>query len=141
MTDENGKRMYTLESAAGKLGMQKKTLDDYYYKLKSAQTLGFDFEKNKHEKIGMLRKFVKENKKKQLENGVGVATNQSAPWGSGFYNNKGGQFVGQSGGVGTSYAHSYHQPYPQKPPEDEIDKYFVKDNDESSLSSDSEQSE
>jgi len=31
-----------------RLGMQKKTLDDYYYKLKTAQSLGFDFEKNKH---------------------------------------------------------------------------------------------
>lgn len=66
MTDENGKKLYTLEQAAAKLGIHKKTLDDYYYKLKGAQSLGFDIEKNRHEKIGVLRRFVKENKKKGI---------------------------------------------------------------------------
>lgn len=40
--------MYTLDQAAQKLGMQRKTLDDYYYKLKNAQSYGFDIEKNKN---------------------------------------------------------------------------------------------
>ncbi len=42
-TDTFGKKLYTLESAAEKLGMQRKTLDDYFYKMKSAYGYGFDF--------------------------------------------------------------------------------------------------
>ena len=59
-------------------------------------------------------------------------------WGSGFFSNNGGQYTGYGVGIAHgSYAPSYHQPLPQKPPEDEIDKYFVKDSDSSSSSSDS----
>jgi hypothetical protein len=39
--------------------MQKKTLDDYYYKIKNAHSFGFDFDKFKNDKIGVLRQFVK----------------------------------------------------------------------------------
>jgi hypothetical protein len=42
MTDHNGKKLYTLETAASKLNMQKKTLDDYYYKIKKGVAYGFD---------------------------------------------------------------------------------------------------
>ena len=47
--------------------MQRKTLDDYYYKIKNAVSYGFDLEKNINEKIGLLRQFLKEciNNKKQ----------------------------------------------------------------------------
>ncbi len=31
--DENGKKMYTMDSAAKELGILKKTLDDYNYQL------------------------------------------------------------------------------------------------------------
>lgn len=83
----------------------------------------------------MLRKFVKQNKMKKNSASIGMP---SSPWGSGFFSNKGSQFSGHSVGVAnSSYAQSYQQPLPQKPPEDEIDKYFVKDNDQSSSSSDS----
>ena len=34
--DSNGKRIYTLETAAVKVGLAKKTLDDYYYQLTQA---------------------------------------------------------------------------------------------------------
>lgn len=75
----------------------------------------------------MLRKFVKQNKMKKNSASNGMP---SSSWGSGFFSNKGGQFSGNSVGVAnSSYAHSYQQPLPQKPPEDEIDKYFVKDSD------------
>jgi hypothetical protein len=39
--------------------MQRKTLDDYYYKIKNAVSYGFDLEKNMNEKIGLLRQFLK----------------------------------------------------------------------------------
>lgn len=83
----------------------------------------------------MLRKFVKENKqnKNGSNNGVGPSMTSQYAWGSGFFSNKGGHFAGQGIGVSNgSYAHGYQPPLPQKPSEDEIDKYFAKDNDESS---------
>jgi hypothetical protein len=46
------------------INMAKKTLDDYFYQIKMAQEFGFEFEENLHQKIGVLRKFVRENKKK-----------------------------------------------------------------------------
>lgn len=47
----------------------KKTLDDWYMQIKVASEHHFDFQKNLNEKIGVLRKFAKENnmKKKELE--------------------------------------------------------------------------
>jgi len=39
-----------------------KSLDDYFLQLKFGKKLGFDFEKHKNEKVGVLRKYVKKNK-------------------------------------------------------------------------------
>ena len=80
-----------------------------------------------------MRQFVKESKKSQLGQ-TSMSTYNGAMWqnGAGSSNYNGN-------GVGMSYAGSYQQPFPQKPPEDEIDKYFAKDSENSS--SDSEQSE
>jgi hypothetical protein len=36
IVDISGKKMYNLESAANKLGVSKRTLDDYYYVIKTA---------------------------------------------------------------------------------------------------------
>jgi len=41
--DLYGKKIFTLESAALKLGISKRTLDDYYYQITNAQAYGFDF--------------------------------------------------------------------------------------------------
>jgi len=43
------------------IGISRKTLDDYFLQLRRADDLGFDFEANKNKKMGVLRKFVKEN--------------------------------------------------------------------------------
>jgi hypothetical protein len=43
IVDIFGKKIYNLESAANKIGISKRTLDDYYYLIKSAETLTFDF--------------------------------------------------------------------------------------------------
>ena len=57
--DTKGRRLYTLEEAAKKVGIAKKTLDDYFNQMKMAHGYNFDFEKHKNQKVGFLRKFVK----------------------------------------------------------------------------------
>lgn len=54
-----GKKLYTTELAAEKFGINKRTLGDYYYQLKSARSYSFDFDKHKEENIGFLRQFNK----------------------------------------------------------------------------------
>lgn len=70
MTDQYGKKVHTLESAARIVGIQKKTLDDYNYQIQLGQSFCFDFEKHKNDKIGVLRKFIKQKKEelKRLHN-------------------------------------------------------------------------
>ena len=46
------------------MNVPKKTLDDYFYQIKQGQEYGFDFEANLHQKIGVLRKYVREHHKK-----------------------------------------------------------------------------
>lgn len=60
MVDEKGKRVYTLQTAATQTGLAKKTLDDYYYQLRQAEYYGFDFQNHMDDKIGVLRRFVKQ---------------------------------------------------------------------------------
>ena len=62
-TDEKGKRIHTLESAAEVVGVAKKTLDDYYANIRVAESYGFDFQTNMNQKIGVLRKFVRVHQK------------------------------------------------------------------------------
>lgn len=45
--------------AAALVGYSKKSLDDYILNIRYAAKFGFDFEKNKNEKIGTLRSFVR----------------------------------------------------------------------------------
>jgi len=52
----------SLEEAAKQVGIQKKTLDDYLLQLRAGRRYGFDFNSNKHEKVGVLRAFVKKAK-------------------------------------------------------------------------------
>lgn len=58
---------YSLENAAGKIGMSKKSLDDYLLQIRYGKRLGFDFHENKDEGIGKLRTFVK-NAQQQVAN-------------------------------------------------------------------------
>ena len=58
--DENGelKRM-SLEEAAVKVDVSKKSLDDYLSQIRLGRFNGFDFNKNKDAKVGVLRSFNK----------------------------------------------------------------------------------
>jgi hypothetical protein len=41
--DGRGKRIYTLDTAAEKVGLAKKTLDDYLYQMRQGEYFGFKF--------------------------------------------------------------------------------------------------
>ena len=55
----NHQRM-SLEAAAKEVGVSKKSLDDYLAQLRAGRTYGYDVNYKKREKIGDLRRFVKE---------------------------------------------------------------------------------
>eukprot|EP00826_Nyctotherus_ovalis_P018302 TRINITY_DN15466_c0_g1_i13.p1 TRINITY_DN15466_c0_g1~~TRINITY_DN15466_c0_g1_i13.p1 ORF type:complete len:209 (+),score=66.36 TRINITY_DN15466_c0_g1_i13:73-699(+) len=66
--DAGGKSVkYSLDDAAKLVGIAKKTLDDYLLQLRAGKKYGFDFQKHKDEKVGTLRSYVKEKKKKERE--------------------------------------------------------------------------
>lgn len=56
---------YSLEDAATKVGVSKKSLDDYLLQLRFGRRYGFDFSAKRNEKVGALRTFVKQEKAKK----------------------------------------------------------------------------
>ena len=63
--DENGNKIkikYTLEQAANKAGISKKSLDDYLIQLRIGKFFNFNFNEHKNDKVGILRAFVKKHK-------------------------------------------------------------------------------
>ena len=61
---ENGHyQQLSLEDAAEKVKISKKSLDDYFLQLKNGQKNGFNFNEHKNDKIGILRAYNKKNKK------------------------------------------------------------------------------
>lgn len=63
ITDENGvKIQLTLDEAAEKVGIAKKSLDDYLIQLRIGKRNGFNFNEHRNEKVGVLRSFVKKQK-------------------------------------------------------------------------------
>lgn len=55
----NGKKLYTMQAAARQIGIAKKTLDDYKNQIRLGEKYCFDFHKNRFEKIGVLRAYIK----------------------------------------------------------------------------------
>ena len=53
---------YSLEDAATKVDVSKKSLDDYLLQLRFGKKYNFDFQKHKNDKVGVLRAFVKREK-------------------------------------------------------------------------------
>lgn len=61
--NSNGKIVkMNLVDAAERTGISKKSLDDYLIQIKLGRELGFDFNKYKFAKIGVLRAFIKSHK-------------------------------------------------------------------------------
>ena len=52
----------SLEEAAKKVGISKKSLDDYFLQLKKGKANGFNFNEHKSDKIGILRNWNKHHK-------------------------------------------------------------------------------
>ncbi len=57
-----GYHQLSLEDAATKVNISKKSLDDYFLQLKNGQKNGFNFNEHKNDKIGILRAYNKKNK-------------------------------------------------------------------------------
>ena len=53
---------YSLEDAASKVNVSKKSLDDYLLQLRFGKKYGFNFQEHKNDKVGVLRSFVKSKK-------------------------------------------------------------------------------
>ena len=49
----------TLQDAAEKVEISKKSLDEYLNQIKFGKYFGFDFNKHRNDKVGILRGFVK----------------------------------------------------------------------------------
>lgn len=68
-----------MEEAARKIGISKKSLDDYLLQLRFGRKFDFDFDKFHDEKVGVLRQFVKEKKEqiKRMNGGAKVSSKRS----------------------------------------------------------------
>ena len=60
--DEGAKVKYDLDGASKKIGIAKKTLDDYLKQIREAREHGFNFNEHKDKPIGYLRKFNKDKR-------------------------------------------------------------------------------
>ena len=59
----NGKFVkLSLKEAATKVGISRKSLDDYLLQIRAAKSFGFDFKEHKLDKVGVLRQFVRSKK-------------------------------------------------------------------------------
>lgn len=52
----------TLEEAATRVGISKKSLDDYLLQLRFGRKFGFNFQEHRDDKVGLLRAYVKKFK-------------------------------------------------------------------------------
>ena len=64
VTGEFQLQRWSLEDAAQKVKVSKKSLDDYLLQLRFGKKFGFDFQSNNDKKVGVLRCFVKDMKDK-----------------------------------------------------------------------------
>ncbi|CAD8068185.1 unnamed protein product [Paramecium primaurelia] len=70
ITVDGESKRFTLEEAAHKVSISKKSLDDYLLQIRYGRKFGFNFNEHKNEKVGVLRAFVKKNnstKKKKVK--------------------------------------------------------------------------
>ena len=66
---------FSLEDGARKVGVSKRSLDDYILHIRYGKKYGFDFQKHRNDKVGVLRSYVriqkiieiKQNKEVKLE--------------------------------------------------------------------------
>ncbi len=73
---------FSLEEAADKVGISKKSLDDYLLQLRYGKKYKFDFDTHKDDKFGMLRMYVKRKKEEERTGLLAVPANPISPAGS-----------------------------------------------------------
>ena len=56
---------YSLEDAASKVNVSKKSLDDYLHQIRLATKYKFDFKNRQDEKFGSLRTFIREMRSRE----------------------------------------------------------------------------
>lgn len=79
-TKEVQLQRWSLEDAAKKVNVSKKSLDDYLLQLRFGKKFGFDFEKNRESKVGTLRTFVKQKKDElRVQTGNAKISSKSQP--------------------------------------------------------------
>ena len=60
----------SLNDAAEKVKISKKSLDDYLMQLRSAKKFGFDFASHNDDKVGVIRSFVRKKKDEVRKNQI-----------------------------------------------------------------------
>lgn len=66
--NENGEHTrYSLDQAAKIINISKKSLDDYLLQLRLGRKYGFDFNKNRNSRVGVLRVFVKNHRNNEVK--------------------------------------------------------------------------
>lgn len=60
---------------AEKIGISKKSMDDYLLQIRQGKQLGFDFKAHKNSKIGVLRQFVKAKRQLLKNEKHGISLN------------------------------------------------------------------
>eukprot|EP00357_Protocruzia_adherens_P027515 CAMPEP_0114996736 /NCGR_PEP_ID=MMETSP0216-20121206/14494_1 /TAXON_ID=223996 /ORGANISM="Protocruzia adherens, Strain Boccale" /LENGTH=359 /DNA_ID=CAMNT_0002361009 /DNA_START=532 /DNA_END=1611 /DNA_ORIENTATION=- len=68
---------YSLEESAQKVGISKKSLDDYLLQLRFGRKYGFNFNEHRNDKVGVLRAHVKRCKQKDLVKKGSAASSES----------------------------------------------------------------
>lgn len=69
---------YSLEEAASKVGVSKKSLDDYLLQLRFGKKYDFNFQAHSKDKVGVLRSFVKKAKAQDKNAKSGKSGKQSS---------------------------------------------------------------
>ena len=80
-TNEVQLQRWSLEDAAAKVKVSKKSLDDYLLQLRFGKKFGFDFEKHRDSKVGVLRSFVKDQKDSLKKQNNGQKISSKSPLG------------------------------------------------------------
>ena len=62
LKDDGKETRLSLEDAAKKVQISKKSLDDYLLQIRLGRKFGFNFNEHYNDKVGVLRAFVKKNK-------------------------------------------------------------------------------
>lgn len=76
----------SLEDAAQRVGISKKSLDDYLLQIRFGRKYGFNFNEHKDDKVGILRSFVRKEKEMERARVKGIGKRMSSRMSSTYSN-------------------------------------------------------